>query len=76
MDIREILVRAIPSAKKEYVKEIGDGKLEIAVREPAERNLANSRIMDLVALHFSVPAGKVRFVSGARSRNKVFRIGG
>lgn len=69
-----IRVKANPGAKKEYVKEKGEGQLEIAVREPAERNLANSRIMDLIALHFHVPAGHVRFVSGMRSRNKVFEI--
>jgi len=69
-----IRVKASPGAKKESVKEIGDNRFEIAVREPAERNLANSRIMELISERLNVKIGKVRFVSGQRSRNKIFYI--
>ena len=69
-----IRVSAIPDAKKEYIKKIGDNRFEIAVREPAERNLANSRIMELISERLNVRIGNVRFMSGQRSRNKIFYI--
>ncbi|HEC30814.1 MAG TPA: DUF167 domain-containing protein, partial [Candidatus Yonathbacteria bacterium] len=51
---RQIRVRAFPGAKKELVKEEGEDKLKIFVREPAQNNLANRRIMQLVAEYAKV----------------------
>ncbi len=62
-----------PGAKRESVAEKGDALL-IAVREPAERNLANTRVRELVALHQRAPLGNVRIVSGHRSRSKMLSV--
>jgi len=69
-----ISVRVQAQARKERVEEAGKGRLKIAVKEPAERNLANRRVYELVAAHFGIPRGKVRLVSGHTSPAKIFDI--
>lgn len=62
-----------PGARKEAVEEVGD-TLRIAVREPAEQNRANMRVRELVALRLGLPFGKVRILTGHRSRSKMMSI--
>ena len=67
------------SAKRERV-EVRPGKagageeLLIFVKEPAERNLANTRVRELVAEHLKVPLAKVRIMSGHHSPSKMLSI--
>lgn len=68
-----IKVFVSPGAKKEKIDEKGDA-LIIAVREPAAQNLANTRVRELIALRFKVPLGKVRILTGHRSRAKMISI--
>lgn len=63
-----------PGAKKELVKEESEGRLRIQVRERAERNLANTRVRELVAQHYHVSIGAVRMISGHHSHSKMFSI--
>lgn len=60
--------------KKEVFSVLAPDTFEIAVKEPAERNMANGRVIELVARHLGVPRGKVRIVSGHRSPTKMLRI--
>lgn len=69
-----IRVNAIAGAKKESVKEIGEHCLEISVREPAEKNMANKRISELVAAHCGVLPKAARLINGHHSPNKMFSI--
>ena len=69
-----IKVRVFPESKKEKFLKINEDHFEAYVKEPAVRNLANKRVTELVSAHFAVPLGKVRLVSGHRSRSKIFRI--
>lgn len=68
-----VKVFVTPSAKRESVEEKGD-TLAIAVKEPAERNLANTRMREIVAERLSVPVGKVRILTGHRGRSKIVSI--
>ena len=68
-----IKVFVTPGAKKERVEEKGD-TLQISVREPASGNRANDRVRELVALREGVPLGKVRILTGHRSRGKMLSI--
>ncbi len=70
-----VRVEVKPNAKRESVMHIDDKTLSIAVKEPAERNLANMRVRELVAEEFSVPVAKVKMISGHRSPRKIFDIG-
>lgn len=69
-----VRVEVRPGAKRESVMHLDAKTLSIAVKEPAERNLANMRVRELVAEEFSVPVGKVKMISGHRSPRKIFTI--
>ncbi len=70
-----IKVTVTPGAKREALRAVSETKLEISVKEPAERNLANTRVRELVAGHFKVRLGDVRIISGHRSHSKFLSIG-
>lgn len=70
---RTIRVQVVAGAKKELVQQKGDG-YAVQVKEPAERNLANTRVRELLARELKLPVQKIRFISGARSPNKRFEI--
>ena len=69
-----VKVRAKPAAKKEELRRVDETHFEICVREPAERNLANKRIVELIAAHFAVPANKVRIINGHQSPSKMLSV--
>ncbi|MAG12622.1 hypothetical protein CL630_02295 [bacterium] len=46
----------------------------ISVKEPAKRNLANKRIIELIAKYFKVSEGKVRIISGHHHPSKLLYI--
>ena len=68
-----IKVIVTPDAKREKVEEKEEALL-IAVREPAKGNRANNRVRELIALRAGVPLGKVRILTGHRSRAKMISI--
>lgn len=69
-----IKVKVTPGSKKETFEQVSDEKFEISVKEPAKMNMANRRVMELVANHFDLPKGKVRLISGHRSPNKILSV--
>jgi len=69
-----VKVRVIAGAKKEVFEETSKDHFKVAVREPAERNLANGRVVELVAAHYRMPKNKVRIISGHRSQSKILAI--
>lgn len=76
-----IKVFVTPGAKKEKVEAGPPGEggtkgdaLRIAVREPATGNRANTRVRELIAERFRAPVGKVRILTGHRSRAKMISI--
>lgn len=67
-----IRVHAVPGAKKEIYTEKSEDTVDISVREPAEGNRANRRIIELLKEHYGTNA--VRLISGHHSRSKLFSI--
>lgn len=70
-----IKVRVHPGAKEEKVIEKPDGALEIWTRAPAERGLANKKVVQVVRERLGSPAGGVAVVSGHTSPSKILRVG-
>ncbi len=70
-----IKVRVYAGAKKESLTQTTKDHFEATVKEKAERNMANKRIVALVALHYQVPVEKVRIVSGHHSPGKILSVG-
>jgi len=67
-----VLVTA--GAKKESLKKKNDDHFEISVKEKAERNMANTRVLELVAEYFKVSKSKVRIINGHRHPSKLLVI--
>ncbi len=69
-----IKVKVTPGAKRELLEALSKDSFAIAVRELARQNLANRRVLLLLARYFKVLPGKVRLVSGHRSPGKIFNV--
>jgi uncharacterized protein YggU (UPF0235/DUF167 family) len=69
-----VKVRVIAGTKREFFEETSAGHFKISVREPAERNLANRRIVELVAAHYKLLAKQVRIINGHTSPSKILSI--
>lgn len=69
-----VKAKVTPGAKVEKVERKADDLFVLAVREPAERNLANRRVAEIIAREFKVPVGKARIVSGHRSGSKILSV--
>lgn len=69
-----IKVKVYPDQKKEAFTVTGENRFEARVKLPAERNLANTRVMELVAGHFRIPTKSVRIVSGHQSPSKILSL--
>ena len=62
-----------PGTRQEKVEEKGE-TLTISVREPASGNRANDRVREIIAMRQRVPFGKVRILTGHRSRTKMISV--
>ena len=69
-----IYVKVTAGVKKESWKQKSEDHFEVSVKEKAERNMANARVLELVAEHFAVPVNKVRIVNGHRHPSKLLVI--
>lgn len=69
-----IRVRVASGAKKEsFVKSAEDSFL-VSVKEPAEQNLANKRVLEIFATHFGIEPKQIRIISGHHSPGKILSI--
>ncbi len=69
-----VRIEVYPGAKRELVKQIGEDRFEILLKEPAERNLANQRARALIAEIYKVNLKQVRIISGHHSSRKIFSV--
>lgn len=66
-----VLVKA--GSKKELVTKVHDTEYQMSLREPAERNLANKRVIEIMRALY--PNTKViRIISGHRSPQKMVSV--
>jgi len=69
-----IKVKVSAGAGKESFEQISEDHFKVSVKEKAEANMANRRVIAMFAEHYGVPAGKVRLVSGHHSPGKILNI--
>lgn len=67
-------VRVTTKARKEEVKLTKPDHLEIKVREKAERNQANARVIEILSEYFNVPVKKIKIINGHHSPSKLFSV--
>ncbi len=69
-----IKVRVYPKSKKEELKKLSENRFEIKVKEKAERNIANKRIIQILAEYFKVDYKEIKIVNGYHSPSKLISI--
>ncbi len=69
-----VKVRATAGSKKEKIEKSSKDHFKISVKEKAERNMANTRIREVLAEYFLLPIGKIRLISGHHSPSKIFSV--
>jgi uncharacterized protein (TIGR00251 family) len=68
-----IKVKVLAGSKKEKFNKISNDHFEISVREPAERSLANKKVVELVRKYFKV-YNDVKIISGHHSPSKIISL--
>ena len=69
-----VKVRVIAGAKKEKVFKESEHHFAISIKEPAERNMANRRVIEIVAREYGVLASQVRILTGHHRPNKLLLL--
>lgn len=69
-----IKVRVIAGSKKEEVTLEKPNYFKIFVREKAKQNMANKRILEIIAAQYRVKPAQVRIVSGHHSPSKLLSV--
>ena len=72
-----LTVKVFAGAKKEKVEYPYDGEgcdLRLFVKEPAQKNMANKRVRELVARQYKIPLADVQLLTGHHSPKKRLRI--
>jgi uncharacterized protein YggU (UPF0235/DUF167 family) len=69
-----IKIKVNAGARKEFFSRVTEDHFEISVREKAERNMANSRVREIVAEFFDVSIGKIKIISGHHSPGKILSV--
>ena len=69
-----IKIKVQARAKREVITKKSKNSYIISVKEPAERNLANKRICQIIASLFNVPIKTVHIINGHQSSSKMLSI--
>ncbi len=72
--MKYIHVKVKTGARKESFVEKSEDHFEVSVREKPERNMANTRVLELVATHFQVPVSSVRIINGHKHPSKLLVV--
>lgn len=69
-----IHVKTYAGQRKEEVKRLNEDHLEVRVREPAQNNLANGRVIEIIKNLY--PGALARLINGHQSPSKLFSVDG
>lgn len=69
-----IRIRVAAGAKKESFEQIEKDFFIVSVKELAEQNRANGRVLELVAAHFGVLPKQIRIISGHHAPGKILSL--
>ncbi len=69
-----IKVEVLAGAKAERVEKTGPDSFVITVRQKAEQNAANRRVLELIRAEFGGGRSIVRIVSGHHSLHKILSV--
>jgi uncharacterized protein YggU (UPF0235/DUF167 family) len=69
-----VKVKVQAGAKKETITRKNKDSYHISVKQPAERNLANTRVCEIIASSLGIPVKNIRIISGHQSPSKILSI--
>ena len=69
-----VKVSVFAGAKKEELIEKRGGEFDVFVKEPPLQNMANRKVLNLIANYFKVPVGGVKILTGHKSPKKRIEI--
>lgn len=64
----------VAGAKKEKIIQKSKDHFEIFVKEKAKNNLANKKVIELLALFFDISSKKIRIINGHQHPHKLLVI--
>ena len=69
-----IKVKANVLSKEDKVIKKSEDNFEVFVKVDAQRNMANKRIIELLAEYFNLPQYRIKMIKGFKESNKIFNI--
>lgn len=69
-----IQIKAFPSSPEETIEIVGEHRYRIFIRQPAEHNMANTRIKQILGGLYDKNPDAFQIVSGSTGMSKVFRV--
>lgn len=69
-----IKVTALTGQKKEFIQDLKNNRFLVSVKEKPEQNLANRKILQMVADYFKKPVSKIKIISGHQKPSKILSI--
>jgi hypothetical protein len=69
-----IKVKVNVLSKEDKVIKKSEDSFEVFVKVDAQRNMANKKIIELLAEYFNLPQYKVKMIKGFKESNKIFNI--
>ncbi|MBP9803216.1 MAG: DUF167 domain-containing protein [Candidatus Pacebacteria bacterium] len=67
-------VKVKAGSRKEEIERVNENTFHISVKEKAERNMANNRILEILSLELKIPINKIRIINGHQSPSKLISI--
>ena len=72
--MRYIKVVVSTNSKKDSITKKSEDHFTISVKDKPERNIANKKIIELLASYFGISDGKIRIVNGHHHPHKLLVI--
>jgi len=69
-----IKVIVLAGVKKENFTVVSSDHFKISVKEKAEKNMANKRVIELLASYFNVPKCKIKIINGHHHPHKLLVV--
>ncbi|MBU1046653.1 DUF167 domain-containing protein [Patescibacteria group bacterium] len=69
-----IKAKVFPKSKKESIEKVKDFRFEIHIKEKAEKNMANKRVLELLVEYFKIRSKDIKIISGHHHPVKLLSI--
>ncbi len=67
-------IKVRSESRRESIRAISTERFEVSVKEKAEANRANRRVLELIAQRLQIPFKKIRIIRGHHSPSKLVLI--